>query len=61
MLWNARKALAGLVLVLALNLPAMEAAGQGYMRVGIGAALAAKTRFTDVDCESAARAGTARG
>ena len=44
--------MAGLVVGLALNLPATEVAGQGYVQVGIGAVVAAETRFADVDCES---------
>ena len=60
MTWNGRKALAGLVAGCALNFPAIEAAGQGYVRVGIGAALAAETRFTDVDCDIA-RPGALNG
>ena len=53
MTWNARKAVAGLAVGFALNLPAPEATGQAYVRVGLVAAVAAQTRFTDVDCESA--------
>ena len=53
MTWNGRKAVAGLVVGFALSLPTTEAAGQGYVRVGVGAVLAAETRFMDVDCESA--------
>ena len=49
-------AVAALVAGFTLNLPAHEAIGQAYVRVGIVAALAAETRFTDVDCESATRA-----
>ena len=52
MTWHARKAVAGLAVGFALNLPAPEAMGQAYVRVGIVAAVGAQTRFTDVDCES---------
>ena len=56
MTWNGRKTLVGVIVGLSLNLPVIEAVGQGYLRVGVGAALAAESLFTDVDCESATRA-----
>ena len=53
MTWYARTAMAGLVAGFAVNPPVPKAFGQAYVRVGIVAALAAETRFTDVDYESA--------
>ena len=50
MTWNGRKNAAGPVAGFAPNLPAPEAIGHGYMRIGIVVAVAAETRFTDVDC-----------
>ena len=53
MLVNVRqKGAAALAAGFTLNLPTNVAAAQGYVRVGISAALASEIRFLDVDCES---------
>ena len=52
---NARRytLFAALAVAFAATLRAGDATAQGYVRVGLGASLAAETQFSDVDCASA--------